>query len=307
MIESLDANRLSPAKRAELIHRTAMADVQQRLWQAALGHGDDFSSQYDSPRPAAGGMDFASMVALVSANRPGSDVRPQPRAAVMTQPVAAVAQTGSLNLGANADRAGTLEAAAQRTGVPETALAAIVDAEAAKDSSGRWNTYSRNPRSSAAGLGQFLSGTWQDMARQPGTWLNKTAAARGWLDASGNIRSAARSDLLRLRYDPDASIQTIADYASRNLDLLERKGVTVGSDATSVARTAYIAHHLGPGDAIRFLTTGLSDERAATLLAAQIGSSKARQAIAAAGDASVAHRAWLRGYVANSVQPQRYA
>ncbi|MAW98806.1 MAG: peptidoglycan-binding protein [Sphingomonas sp.] len=309
MIESMDFSRLSPARRADMIHRAAMADVQQRLWQAALGQSDDMPDASESVGGMRGGMDFASMVALVSGNRPDMVARPrmQPAIAVTTMDSAnSIASNGILNLGVNNEHSGSLEAAARRTGVPESALAAIVDAEAAKDSSGRWNAFSRNPRSSAAGLGQFLSGTWQDMAKKPGTWLNKVAADHGWLDQNGNIRSAARADLLRLRYDPTASIQTIADYASRNLDFLERKGVNVGSDATSIARTAYLAHHLGPGDAVTFMTTGLSDQRAATLLAAQIGSGRAQKAIAAAGDASAAHRAWLRGYVANSVQPQRY-
>ena len=32
---------------------------------------------------------------------------------------------------------------------------------------------------------QFLSGTWLDEARRPGSWLHATAQARGWLGADG--------------------------------------------------------------------------------------------------------------------------
>ena len=314
MIEALDPMRLPPARRADMIHRAAMAEVQQRLWQAAIGHSDDSPDPFRPATSSPRDMDFTSMVALVSRNAPRIEAEPmltpaQGRAARVASARATFASVGSdaLHLGANAGHAPTLQSAAQRTGVPETALAAIIDAEAAKDSSGSWNVHSRNPRSSAAGLGQFLSGTWQQMARQPGTWLNDQANARGWIDSRGQIKASARSDLLRLRYDAVASIQTIADYARTNIDYLQRQGVNVGDDATSMARKAYLAHHLGPGDAVRFLTTGLSDQRAATLLAAQIGGGKARQAIAQAGDASAAHRAWLSGYVSRSIQPDRYA
>ena len=314
MIEALDPMRLPPARRADMIHRAAMAEVQQRLWQAAIGHSDESPDPFRASGPAQRDMDFTSLVALVSRNAPRIEAEPmltpaQGRAAMVASARAHASPIASdaLNLGANAGYAPALQSAAQRTGVPETALAAIVDAEAAKDSSGSWNVHSRNPRSSAAGLGQFLSGTWQQMARQPGTWLHEQANARGWRDSRGQIKASARSDLLRLRYDAVASIETLADYARTNIAHLERNGVTIGGDATSIARKAYLAHHLGPGDAVRFLTTGLSDSRAATLLAAQIGGGKARQAIAQAGDASAAHRAWLSGYVSRSVQPQRYA
>ena len=250
------------------------------------------------------------MVALVSGNRPDMVARPrmQPAIAVTTMDSAnSIASNGILNLGVNNEHSGSLEAAARRTGVPESALAAIVDAEAAKDSSGRWNAFSRNPRSSAAGLGQFLSGTWIGMAQQPGNWLYDTAMQKGWLTESGRVKSSARGSLLALRYDAEASINSIADYARSNIAVIRKAGVAAGEDAQALARLAYLGHHLGPGDAIRYLKGGLGDSRAAHLLKAQIGSAPALDRIARTGDASAAHRDWLDSYIARKIRPDRFA
>ncbi len=213
---------------------------------------------------------------------------------------------GVLSLGPNARFESAFAAASARTGIPASALAAIVDAEAGKNHDGSWNAMSRNPRSSAAGLGQFLSGTWQNLAQTQGTWLNQLAAARGWLDSHGNVQSAARADLLALRYDPEASILAVADLAKGNLDRLEQSGVRVRTDAETLAKSAYLSHHLGLGDARKFLAGGIEPGRARMLLSAQIGSAAAEQRIAAAGDASQAHRQWLLGFIEKRINPQQF-
>lgn len=208
--------------------------------------------------------------------------------------------------GPNAGYAATLAAAAQRTGLPTAALATIVHAEAAKDTDGRWLPYSRNPRSSAAGLGQFLSGTWRGEAERPGTWLNATAREAGWLDSHGKVKREDRGALLALRYDAGAAIQATADYARANLDALHRAGVAIGSDAQAVAQAAYLGHHLGRGDAVRFLRGGLDADRARILLNAQVGSGNASRRIAASGDATAAHRNWLLDYIDRNIRPERF-
>lgn len=307
------------AATAAAIHRSALGASQQRLWRAAMGTVGDGTAGMDGDArtslPDIGGSDRLDLDALLELSMQGT--RPQPMAAVLHNPAIRPAdpvQSGGdaltldpARLGSNARHAPTLERAAARTGIPATALAAIVNAEAAKDKSGQWNVYSRNPRSSAAGLGQFLSRTWEGMAEKPGTWLNQTAQARGWLDRSGQVRASARAELLQLRYNATASIETTADYARVNLKQLERSGVATRDDPAAVARTAYLAHHLGAGDAARYLKTGLSDERAGLLLRAQIGGGRAQQAIARSGDASAAHRAWLDSYIGRQVRPENYA
>lgn len=215
---------------------------------------------------------------------------------------------GELELhgGPNARYAPMLREAATRTGLPAAALATIVHAEAARSSDGRWLAYSRNSRSSAAGLGQFLNATWIGEAERAGTWLNSEARTRGWLDSRGRVERSDRGELLALRYDPRASIEATADFAKANLDAFDRAGITTGNSVEDVARTAYIGHHLGRGDAIRFLTGQLDPERARTLLDAQIGHVAAARKVASAGNAVAAHRAWLLAYVDRTIKPSRF-
>jgi len=305
------------AATAAAIHRNALGSAQKRLWQAAMG---TMAPDAEAKLPQNPDMEKLDLDTLLELS--GQAIRPRPMAAVLHSPEFRDADLNALQettpdvtattldparLGANARHAPTLERAAERTGIPATALAAIVNAEAAKNSTGQWNVYSRNSRSSAAGLGQFLSRTWEGMAETRGTWLNQTAQAKGWLDRSGQVRASARAELLQMRYNATASIETTADYARLNLKTLQRSGVATGEDPSAVARTAYLAHHLGAGDAIKYLKTGLTDERAGLLLRAQIGGGRAQQAIARTGDASAAHRAWLDNYVGSRVRPERFA
>jgi hypothetical protein len=215
--------------------------------------------------------------------------------------------TSGLSLGANARFASALTLAEARTGIPATALASIVDAEAAKTSDGSWNTMSRNPRSSAAGLGQFLSGTWEHLAETSGSWLNQVATQRGWLDGRGKVLAGARSELLALRYDGQASILGVADLAKLNLTRLEQSGIRVNTDAETLAKSAYLSHHLGLGDARKFLAGGIEPERARMLLAAQIGGGAANARIAATGNATQAHRQWLLGFIDRRIRPEQFA
>ncbi len=305
------------AATAAAIHRNALGSAQKRLWQAAIGTMAPDAEAKLPQNPDMEKLDLDTLLELSD-----QAIRPRPMAAVLhsqefhdidlnaledATPDVAASTLDPTRLGANARHAPTLERAAERTGIPATALAAIVNAEAAKNSTGQWNVYSRNSRSSAAGLGQFLSRTWEGMAETRGTWLNQTAQDRGWLDQSGQVRASARAELLQMRYNATASIETTADYARLNLKTLQRSGVATGEDPSAVARTAYLAHHLGAGDAIKYLKNGLTDERASLLLRAQIGGGRAQQAIARTGDASAAHRAWLDNYVGSRVRPERFA
>ncbi len=312
---------INPQEKAALIYAQARSDLSSRLWKAALGD-DALRGSGEAGHADGRGMGLDALVALLSGSDTPAGIPPHaatmapPPDAAMADPDGHSAHDGSGSrgdgravegLGANASHAATLNAAAERTGLPPALLATIVHAEAATGTDGRWLTFSRNPRSSAAGLGQFLSGTWISEAERPGTWLHEIAGARGWLNDHGRVSSEARSALLQLRYDGDTAIQAVADYARSNLDQLRAAGVAVGTSIESLAQSAYVGHHLGLGDAVRFLKGELSSDRAHKLLKAQIGGAAAEQRIADAGDAVRAHRDWLLGYVARAVQPQRFA
>lgn len=322
MIISTEYNRLAPNEKAALIYAQAHNDVATRLWRAALGSGDSPSENLGSARSAENpDFDITSLLALVAPNTYASA---GPRA-----PVSPISASGGLSatspllgavsdlagsatsvvggLGANARFGQAFVAAAARTGMPAAALASIVDAEAAKSGDGGWKTTSRNPRSSAAGLGQFLGGTWQSEAERAGTWLHDTAVSHGWLDNNGRVLPGARSALLALRYDATASINATADYASRSVAQLKRAGVAIGEDLTTIARAAYLGHHLGTADAVRFLTGGLDSTHARRLLDAQVGSAAAGQRISHANDAASAHRSWLLDFVSRRIMPSRFS
>ena len=317
MIDRIDVRQMDARQKAELIYGQARAELSSRLWRAALGE--------DATTPGAvlpgekltpgSGVDSV-LAALIDEDAPMAALRGQAQPPAETTAAAPAPPpieenhapaTEAAGLGPNARHQPALEQAARRTGIPAPALAAIVDAEAAKGRDGSWKLYSRNPRSSAAGLGQFLAGTWQGEAERPGTWLNQVARANGWLTDGGKVARGARGELLALRYDAEASINAVADYAKANLDRLKKAGVAIGGDVESIARSAYLGHHLGVGDAIRFLKDGLEPGRARRLLHAQIGSAGAIRHIAATGDATAAHRAWLTGFVDRHIHPERFA
>ncbi len=317
-------------RRAAIIYGAAQAEMAKHLWQAAIG-GSGGSSRDDSTRAnardASSATSLDSLIALLmpdtktptTASGPiadAADVRSRFATADLGPPKhsATIDANGRADpagldgLGPNARHAPTLQAAATRTGIPAAALAAIVDAEAGKARDGTWQTYSRNPRSSAAGLGQFLSRTWEGMAETGGSWLNGLARANGWLGENGHVLPSARASVLALRYDPTAAINGIADFARRNLDGLDRAGVSAHGEVGATARLAYLGHHLGLGDAVRFVRDGgLSESRAHTLLDAQIGAGDSSRRIASTGDATAAHRNWLLDFMDRKIRPQRFA
>lgn len=86
--------------------------------------------------------------------------------------------------------------------------------------------------SSARGLGQFINSTWLDMVKR-----NRPDLAAGKSDA----------EVLALRTDPALSKEMIGAYATENRERLSAAGVRTDDAAV------YLAHFLGPGDAIKVL------------------------------------------------------
>ena len=88
----------------------------------------------------------------------------------------------------------------------------------------------RNPRSSAAGLGQFIDATWLDML------------SRHRPDIKGS-----REERLALKSDPALSRAMTEAYAADNGAVLSSAGLPVN------AGTTYLAHFAGPQGAINVL------------------------------------------------------
>jgi len=87
---------------------------------------------------------------------------------------------------------------------------------------------------------------------------------------------------------------------------LRQAGAKVDDSSDTLARSAYLGHHLGLGDALRYLKGGIDENRAQILLKAQVGANAAHRRIAAAGNAALAHRTWLDGYIDRNIRPDRY-
>lgn len=328
MITPANVATLHSSDKAQLIYKQVQSEMASQLWRAALG-GEEAKSA-SAVSAADKPMSLSLLLALLDGDEAPSTVQERPAfvpasegpKAVdpeegrrrnskdkMARSLEAASDVGVSDVrgyGPNAGYAGYLSAAGRRTGMPPAALATIVHAEAAKDRDGRWLPYSRNPRSSAAGLGQFLSSTWCGEAARKGTWLNMVAEEQGWLGKNGKVKGAHRGDLLALRYNPEAAIQVTADYAAANLDGLRKAGATIGDDAQSIAQAAYLGHHLGKGDAVRFIKGGLAPERAHILLNAQVGAAAASRRIADSGNAASAHKSWLMDYISKNIRVDRF-
>ncbi|MBB6505372.1 hypothetical protein F4693_002360 [Sphingomonas endophytica] len=312
MTAAIEPATLDTRQRAELIYAAARAPLDQGLWRAALGTGASRSPR-PGERTASAAMTLPSLLATLShgqmvgatfapptppfAGHAAHDPSPRDDGAGDRHP-----RNGAGGLGANATYAGAIDAAAKRTGLTAPLLTAIIGAEAARDPDGRWRPLSRNPHSSAAGLGQFLTGTWLGEAQRKGTWLHELARVRHWLDPQDRVLPEARAALLALRYDGEASIHAVADYAQHNLAAVRRAGIAVGHGLRDVTQIAYLGHHLGAADAIHFLSGQIAPERARRLLQAQVGVAAAARKIATAGDSILAHRQWLTAYVARAVR-----
>lgn len=146
--------------------------------------------------------------------------------------------------------------AAQATGVDFSYLLAQARIESSLDPSARAGT------SSAAGLYQFTQGTWLGMLDRHGA-----QHGLGWADAAiagGKVTEPAlRSQVMALRFDPDASALMAAELANENRASLF---ATLGREPD--AAELYVAHFLGAEGASQFLTALASDpaQSAAALL-----------------------------------------
>jgi hypothetical protein len=216
----------------------------------------------------------------------------------------------ALILGLNEPFRPAIEAASRRSGLDAPSLAALIDAEAVRISSGgdagRWDPASRNERSGALGLTQFVAATWLTHARGTGHLLNRRARRSGLVTSRHAIVSGREDELLALRVDPLLSVVSAAEYGVANLARLRRAGVLPArlSDDQR-AWFVYLCHHEGPSEAVAFLDG--SRRYLAADLAFQLGAAEAERRLAGhGGDANAAYRAWLADYMDRMVVPARF-
>lgn len=112
---------------------------------------------------------------------------------------------------------------------------AVVRAIVGAESGG--NATARNPNSSATGAGQFIASTWLDLIKR-----NRPDLVAGLTD----------NQVLALRNDPNISVEMTAIYARENVAKMEAAGVR-GIGPGEI----YLGHFMGPGGAIRALTSPL--------------------------------------------------
>lgn len=172
----------------------------------------------------------------------------------MSQPNLSIAMTAAAP--ARPDVQGAIARAAQVTGVDFNYLLAQARLESSLDPAARAGT------SSAAGLYQFTRGTWLEMLDKHGP-----NHGLGWASAAiegGRIADPAlRQQVLAMRFDPDLSARMAAELANDNRAAL-RPVLGREPDAAEL----YLAHFLGAGGAIRFLSALSADpgQSAAALL-----------------------------------------
>lgn len=204
---------------------------------------------------------------------------------------------GELSLGVNERYRDALLLAQRRTGIDASAIAGLINAEAARDRQGRWVADSYNERSGARGLTQFLAGTWIDRATAAGTYLNQTAVQRGLVrrERNGSFTVVDRQALLDLRNDPTASIVSAAEYGRDNLAGLGRLGVLPANITDDQrARYMYYAHHEGFAGAVRLLTDSrnVTEDAARVALVQNRGRTRAQALARQHGSYVAAYRAW---------------
>jgi len=129
----------------------------------------------------------------------------------------------------------TVIGAAQMTGVDSKALAALFAVESNFVADARpINRATGTPITSAAGIGQFLDGTWNEMIKKYGA---KYGIAPGTPQT-----------------DPRASALLGAEYMKENIRFLSSR-----LKRPLTTTDVYLAHFLGPGGAVKFLTADRSE------------------------------------------------
>lgn len=230
---------------------------------------------------------------------------------------------------------GYIFAAAKRHNLTPHSLAALINAEAAKISKtvpGRqkkvqteeWNPKSKAPPpGTAAGLTQFLDGTWLGMAADSNSLVGQYVAAKypnvkpKDLSVYFEKNRHIKQEVLDLRFNPEMSIDAAGAYARANLKGLQKDVPRVGQlqDAEALAKLAYLLHHEGLAGAKTIIKDNLTEKRAHELLNTQLvyTNKKTKQLVTERRDMWLkryhndpikTYKAWLMGYVNDHIRIQ---
>lgn len=188
---------------------------------------------------------------------------------------------------------------AKKYGLTPHALAALINAEAAKTKQGQWNANSEASSSSATGLTQFLNATWLEVANDKSTLVGKY---------KNENPTASEEKILNLRFKPDMAIDAAAAYAIKNF---KQSGLSYQKlkEPSSIAKLAYLLHHEGAGGGKSFVNNTISEERSKKLLYAQFGKDGQKTAdgyIKKYGSAKVAYIEWLSTYIDTKIRVLHY-
>lgn len=247
--------------------------------------------------------------------------------------------------------------AAKRLGIMPQALCALIECEAtrtresipvlgtdgkqlkdkkgkpvSRSAPGHWDAGSGNAFSNAAGLTQFLRGTWLDISLKPSYFIHDRCVAEGWVKqealgpksapkwvfvlANGKTtktpHEASMDDAnikacLAKRLDPTWSIYSAADYGAENLAILKSNFSFGSLSDLEKAKLIYLMHHEGGSNGVLFIKNSMTPDQAAQnhlakVFAGQLGKKEgeklAQAAIkAAGGDVQNAYRYWLSTYI----------
>lgn len=190
--------------------------------------------------------------------------------------------------------------AAKRHGFTPHALAAVIDAEAAKlKKTGEWDVNSRANSSSAAGLTQFLDATWIEMCK------NQNSLVGQYVQKNPKLTTIQK---LNLRFNAEMAIDAAAAYAINNFKAsgLPYQNLT---EPSSMAKFAYLLHHEGSSGGKKFVLNNLTEDRAHKLLFIQFGKNGEKQAtsfLRRYKNAKQAYGAWLRNYIDGHINIYQY-
>jgi hypothetical protein len=129
-------------------------------------------------------------------------------------------------------------------------------------------------------------------------YLTKRATA-----SDGNLQK-----VLDLGFEAEYSIHTAVDYVMQNFAMLRRNKFKLDTiNDGEKAKIAYLAHHLGPTDVVRFINDPMTAEQAENLLKNQMNEAKAAEKAKVQGnDYLLAHRDWLNGFINDRIDLVKY-